>query len=122
VPWHWDQYACFVNCEHCKEILLHVHAAFVKKWWTFCQSCKHALFFMLVWIFSYIETLAPILRLSDWEELLALTTDFANPKLIVIHFLEGQWSCVHFYSLRKEHLCQCKVISVNPGFIADQGL
>lgn len=52
VPWHWDQYACFVNCEHCKEILLHVHAAFVKKWWTFCQSCKHALFFMLVWILA----------------------------------------------------------------------
>ncbi len=75
VPWHLDQYACFVNCEHCKEILLHVHAAFVKKWWTFCQSCRHALFFMLVWIFSYIETLAPISCLSDLEELLALTTD-----------------------------------------------
>jgi hypothetical protein len=33
------------------------------------------LFFMLVWIFSYIETLAPISCLSDLEELLALTTD-----------------------------------------------
>jgi hypothetical protein len=40
--------------------------------------------------------------------------EIANSKLIVIHFLEGQWSCVHFDSLRKEHLCQCKVISVNP--------